>query len=144
MKGIALSNSQKISERKDLCGDLWIIVRYGKIVLFGANTIKAGIFSTFGKIIDVKGCFNMAVNDVVKILNAFLKGQYMGIHAYEHCIEKLKDPNIKKEFQNIQQDHKIHALKVAERIQNLWGIPVDNEGIVGSVQGFIGQFMIPH
>ncbi|GLV67223.1 hypothetical protein Bmyc01_58920 [Bacillus mycoides] len=85
----------------------------------------------------------MEKQSVVNTLNAFLKGQYMGIHAYEHYIEKLKDPEIKKEFQRIQQDHKQHALKVAERIQNLGGLPVDNEGIVGSVQGFISQFTVP-
>lgn len=85
----------------------------------------------------------MAVNDVVKTLNNFLKGQYMGIHAYEHHIQKLKDPYLKNEFQRIQQDHKNHALKVAERIQNLGGTPVDDEGLIGSVQGFMGQFMIP-
>ncbi|MBJ8007899.1 MULTISPECIES: DUF2383 domain-containing protein [Bacillus cereus group] len=85
----------------------------------------------------------MEKQSVVNTLNAFLKGQYMGIHAYEHYIEKLKDPEIKKEFQRIQQDHKQHALKVAERIQNLGGVPVDNEGIVGSVQGLISRFTVP-
>ncbi|MBK5431722.1 DUF2383 domain-containing protein [Bacillus sp. TH25] len=85
----------------------------------------------------------MEKQSVVNTLNAFLKGQYMGIHAYEHFIEKLKDPEIKKEFQRIQQDHKQHALKVAERIQNLGGVPVDDEGIVGSVQGWISQFTVP-
>ncbi len=34
-------------------------------------------------------------------------------------------------------------MKVAERIQNLGGKPVDDEGLVGSVQGFLGQFKIP-
>ena len=34
-------------------------------------------------------------------------------------------------------------MKVAERIQNLGGTPVDDEGLVGSVQGFLGQFKIP-
>jgi len=85
----------------------------------------------------------MVGNDVVKTLNQFLKGQYMGIHAYEHHIQKLTDPNVKKEFQRIQQEHKNHALKVAERIQNLGGTPVDDEGLIGSVQGFFSQFMIP-
>ncbi|WP_354670008.1 ferritin-like domain-containing protein [Paenibacillus sp. BSR1-1] len=85
----------------------------------------------------------MDVNKVINTLNNFLKGQYMGIHAYEHHIQKLTDPNIKNEFQRIQQDHKDHALKVAERIQNLGGTPVDDEGLIGSVQGFFGQFMIP-
>ncbi|WP_078410669.1 ferritin-like domain-containing protein [Priestia abyssalis] len=80
---------------------------------------------------------------VVQTLNEFLKGQYMGIHAYEHHIKKLNDPIIKETFQAIQQDHKQHASQVAERIQNLGGTPVDDEGVVGSVQGFIGKFMIP-
>ena len=79
----------------------------------------------------------MTVNNVIHTLNHFLQGQYMGIHAYEQHIEKLMDPHIKKEFQNIQQDHKLHAMKVAERIQNLGGTPVDDEGIVGSLQGFV-------
>ena len=85
----------------------------------------------------------METSNVIETLNTFLKGQYMGIHAYEHHIQKLTDPSIKREFQKIQQDHKNHALKVAERIQNLGGKPVDDEGLIGSVQGFIGQFKIP-
>lgn len=85
----------------------------------------------------------METNNVIHTLNTFLKGQYMGIHAYEHHIQKLTDPSIKREFQKIQQDHKNHALKVAERIQNLGGKPVDDEGLIGSVQGFISQFTIP-
>lgn len=40
----------------------------------------------------------MEKQSVVNTLNAFLKGQYMGIHAYEHYIEKLKDPEIKRNF----------------------------------------------
>ncbi|MBO9129485.1 ferritin-like domain-containing protein [Bacillus sp. 165] len=79
----------------------------------------------------------------VKELNAFLKGRYMGIHAYEHFIQKLKEPDIKKEFQQIQQDHKKHAQQVAERIQNLGGTPADDEGMLGSIQSFFSQFTIP-
>ncbi|MYL35149.1 DUF2383 domain-containing protein [Pontibacillus yanchengensis] len=85
----------------------------------------------------------MSNEDVVKTLNKFLQGQYMGIHAYEHYIGKLKDHYVKKEFQGIQQDHKEHAQRVAERIQNLGGKPVDNEGMLGSIQGYIGKFSIP-
>jgi bacterioferritin len=85
----------------------------------------------------------MAGKDVTQTLNKFLKGQYMGIHAYEHYIEKVADPVMKKEFQQIQQDHKQHAAMVAQRIQNLGGTPADDEGIIGQVQGYIGQFMIP-
>ena len=34
-------------------------------------------------------------------------------------------------------------MKVAERIQNLGGTPVDDEGVIGSVQGFVNQLMLP-
>lgn len=85
----------------------------------------------------------MSGKNVIDTLNEFLRGQYMGIHAYEYHIQKLEDPYIKSEFQRIQQEHKNHASKVAERIQNLGGTPVNDEGFIGSIQGFIGQFRIP-
>lgn len=82
-------------------------------------------------------------NHVVKDLNDFLQGQYMGIHSYEHYIQKLQDPDVKRHFQQIQQDHKHHAMIVAQRIQNLGGTPVDDEGIAGSIQGFLSQLNLP-
>lgn len=78
-------------------------------------------------------------SDVIKELNAFLKGQYMGIHSYENYIQKINNEDIKKELQQIQQDHKEHAAKVAERIQNLGGKPVDDEGFIGSMQQVMSQ-----
>ncbi|QOR67787.1 ferritin-like domain-containing protein [Cytobacillus suaedae] len=81
---------------------------------------------------------------VIKELNAFLKGQYMGIHQYEHCIKHLEDPSIRIEFQKIQQEHKEHASQVAERIQNLGGVPVDDEGLMGSIQNYMSGFSIPN
>lgn len=76
---------------------------------------------------------------VVKELNAFLKEQYMGIHAYEEYIQNINDDPIKKELQKIQQDHKQHAQKVAMRIQNLGGKPVDSVGFTGAIQETIGK-----
>ncbi|EDL66338.1 ferritin-like domain-containing protein [Bacillus sp. SG-1] len=85
----------------------------------------------------------MPGESVIKTLNEFLRGQYMGIHAYEHLIEKIDDSGLKQRFQEIQQNHKQHAMMVAERIQKLNGTPVDDEGTIGKVQGYIGEFMIP-
>ncbi len=82
-------------------------------------------------------------NTVIRELNEFLKGQYMGINSYEHYIEKLEDERIKEQFQTIQQGHKQHAMRVATRIQDLGGTPVDDEGVVKSVQGFINQLNLP-
>jgi len=65
----------------------------------------------------------------------------MGIHAYENLIQNEKEEGIKKELQKIQQCHKAHATKVAERIQNLGGRPVDDDGLLGSMQEGIIRLM---
>ncbi|UTR09893.1 ferritin-like domain-containing protein [Evansella sp. LMS18] len=86
----------------------------------------------------------MGKNNVIDTLNEFLRGQYMGIHSYERLIQRLEDEELKKEFQAIQQEHKQHAMRVAERIQNLGGRPVDSEGVMGSIQGRMSEFTMPH
>lgn len=78
-------------------------------------------------------------NHVTKELNTFLEGNYMAIHAYENYIHHMKDAELKLILQTIQQDHKQHALLIAERIQNLGGIPVDDVGMMGSLAEFINN-----
>lgn len=75
----------------------------------------------------------MSQKKVINGLNDYLKGEYMGIHAYEHYIEKVTDLNIKTELQKIQQEHKQHAIKIAERIQNLGGKAVEDNGVMLSM-----------
>ncbi|WP_042349167.1 DUF2383 domain-containing protein [Bacillus massiliigorillae] len=82
-------------------------------------------------------------NDDIKELNDFLKGLYMGIHAYEHYIKHCQDLDSKKVLQKIQQEHKFSAMRIAERIQNLNGTPVTDEGIMGSMIDFISSFTSP-
>lgn len=65
---------------------------------------------------------------VINELNAYLKGEFMGIHALEYYIYHTNDPNIKSELQRIQQEHKQHASKIAERIQDLGGKAVTDNG----------------
>lgn len=55
----------------------------------------------------------------------------MAIHSYEEFIRQTDDPDVKSALQKIQQDHKYHAAKIAERIQNLGGQPVDGIGLTG-------------
>ncbi len=70
---------------------------------------------------------------VIKELNKFLEGNYMAIHTYDQYIHHMSDPKIKKLLQNIQQNHKQHASIIAERIQNLGGIPANDIGIKGKM-----------
>lgn len=69
----------------------------------------------------------------IKELNTLLKGEHMAIGGYERYIQEIKDTNIKGELQKIQQDHKQHAIKISERIQNLGGKPAADEGIGGKM-----------
>ncbi|QFT89536.1 Ferritin-like domain protein [Bacillus sp. THAF10] len=78
-------------------------------------------------------------DEQIKELNAFLEGEFMGIHAYEHYIQHAEDAELKKELQNIQQNHKMHAIFVAEHIQNLGGTAVDDVGLVGEFQERLQQ-----
>lgn len=79
-------------------------------------------------------------SQVVKELNAFLEGNYMAILSYERYIQHVADPDVKKVLQDIQQEHKQHAIKVAERIQNLGGVPADDVGIQGGMVEFMNRF----
>jgi bacterioferritin len=70
---------------------------------------------------------------VVKELNAYLKGEYMAIKAYEGFMERIKDNSIKGELRKIQRDHKRHAIKVSDRIHALGGKPVKGAGLMGTM-----------
>lgn len=79
-------------------------------------------------------------NKIVNELNEFLEGNYMAIHAYEDFIEHMKDQDLKKVLQKLQQDHKEHATLVSERIQNLGGVPVNDVGLKGKMVEFMKNF----
>ena len=77
--------------------------------------------------------------DVTKVLNTFLEGNFMAVHAYEKYIQHIDDVEIKRVLQIIQQNHKKHAMVVAERIQNLEGIPVEDVGMMGNVAELLNK-----
>src|SRR5690625_3850715 len=70
---------------------------------------------------------------VVKELNTFLEGNYMAIQTYDKYINHVEDVRLKKILQEIQQDHKKHAMVIAERIQNLGGMPAKDAGLKGNM-----------
>lgn len=79
---------------------------------------------------------------VVEELNTLLRGAYMGIRSFEHHIQKLDDLELKQKFQVMQQETKMNAQKLAERIQNLNGVPADSEGVTGTMHGFMHKVML--
>lgn len=76
---------------------------------------------------------------VVNELNTFLEGNLMAIHAYNNYIHHMDDERLKHRLQDIQKQHKQHAILVAERIQNLGGMPVDDIGMIGSFAEFMNK-----
>ena len=82
-------------------------------------------------------------NNVIKELNTFLEGNFMAIHAYDNYIHHIDNVEIKQVLQKIQQEHKQHAMMIAERIQNLGGIPVDDVGMMGHVAEFMNKIKGP-
>lgn len=80
---------------------------------------------------------------IIHTLNEFLQGQYMGIRAYEKHIEKVEDLEVKRIFEEITNDHREHAQMVKERIVELGGTPVDDQGLMGKIQVMMSQFRIP-
>lgn len=66
----------------------------------------------------------------------------MGIRSLEHYIQKVDDVNLKNNFQSMQKEAKDNAQKIAERIQNLGGVPADDEGISGSLHAFMHKIVL--
>lgn len=81
---------------------------------------------------------------VIEELNTLLRGTYMGIRSLEHYIQKVNNQDLKRNFQKIQQEQKENAQKIATRIQNLGGVPADDEGISGSMHSYMHKMMLPN
>ena len=71
--------------------------------------------------------------NVINHLNTLLKGEQMAAEAYEKFILSSEDDRIKSSLQDIQQDHKEHASKLAERIQSIGGKPEYGTGLTGVI-----------
>jgi bacterioferritin len=91
-----------------------------------------------------KGSAMMNNDTIIEELNTLLRGTYMGIRSFEHYIQKTDDIELKHKFQNMQQEVKRSAQKIATRIQNLGGEPADSEGFSGAMHSFMHKMMTPN
>jgi len=81
---------------------------------------------------------------IIEELNTILRGTYMGIRSMEHYIQSTDDLSVKSTFQSMQQEIKQNAQALAARIQNLGGVPADDEGLSGSFHSFMHKVMLPN
>jgi bacterioferritin len=75
---------------------------------------------------------------VINELNAVLKGEHMGIGAYERLINDCKDEKVRSELRKIQNDHKKHIQQLDSRIQALGGEPQHSTGMGGLMASAMG------
>lgn len=80
---------------------------------------------------------------IIEELNTLLRGTYMGIRSFEHYIQRVEDEELKTLFQSMQQEVKLNAQKLAERIQDLGGVPADGEGFSGTMHSYMHKVMLP-
>ena len=64
----------------------------------------------------------------------------MGIQQYEQLIHHAKDQQLKEMLQKFQKHAKLGAQKVADRIKQLGGDPVDGVGILGEIRLWMSKF----
>jgi bacterioferritin len=86
----------------------------------------------------------MTNETIIEELNTLLRGTYMGIRSFEHYIQQAEENELKKVFQSMQQEVKQNAQRLAERIQNLGGVPADDEGFSGSIHSYMHKAMLPN
>lgn len=76
---------------------------------------------------------------VINELNTVLKGEQMAVDAYERFIKDTNNGTVKKEFQEIQQDHRKHVGALSQRIQTLGGEPDYGTGFTGFLASAINS-----
>lgn len=61
----------------------------------------------------------------------------MGISGFNRFIEKLQNSTLKNTFIQIRDDQVKHAKIISDRIKQLGGTPVEDEGMIGKITGSI-------
>lgn len=74
---------------------------------------------------------NPQYQETIQSLNQLLQGEYMAVESFNNFISKLADANVKKTFQEVQQQHRENIEKLAGYIQEIGGRPEENLGMKG-------------
>lgn len=77
-------------------------------------------------------------DEKIKSLNKLLQGEYMAIESFNNFINRVKDENIKTNFQDVQKQHRKNAETLASYIQNSGGRAEENLGL----KGIFGDIML--
>lgn len=77
-------------------------------------------------------------------LNSFLRGELSAVETYNQAIEKIDDPALKRQLQEMKSSHEMRAQKLSSRVRELGGQPEASSGAWGTfsklVQGGASMF----
>jgi bacterioferritin len=79
------------------------------------------------------GCKVVDNKETIESLNKLLQGEYMAVEGFNTFIYRIEDEEIKKVFQEIQEQHRQNINKLANYIQNIGGRPHENLGMKGKM-----------
>ncbi|WP_432407383.1 DUF2383 domain-containing protein [Wukongibacter sp. M2B1] len=74
---------------------------------------------------------------IIDVLNNLLQGENMAVDAFNIFINKAQDENIKKTFQEIQNQHRENMGVISNYIQDLGYKPKEKLGIKGVMSDFM-------
>ena len=73
----------------------------------------------------------MATNQEITVLNHLLQGTYMGIDAYNICLNEIKDNKIRYSLEEQQKVQADMAIVLASYIRDMGGMPKNGSGLLG-------------
>ena len=84
----------------------------------------------------------MVINNEVKEMNKFLKGNHMGGTTFKDYLHKAKNPEIKNELVEIIESFKRHEEAITNRIEMLGGNAADTLGLIGTMADFFEKIKL--
>ncbi|MDP2308168.1 MAG: DUF2383 domain-containing protein [Pseudomonadota bacterium] len=71
-------------------------------------------------------------NKGIEHLNSFLRGEISSVETYRQALDKIQDPRVRNELQNILRSHQERTDLLRLRIVELGGNPVGTSGAWGA------------
>lgn len=72
------------------------------------------------------------VNKCIEQINSFLRGEISSVETYRQALDRIQDPRVRNELQNMLRSHQERTDLLRQRIVELGGSPVSTSGAWGA------------
>lgn len=69
----------------------------------------------------------------IKQLNSFLRGELAAVETYRQCIEKIREPILRQELEDLRRSHEQRVDVLQRHIRQLGGRPETHSGVWGKM-----------